>query len=207
MLSSTLTHLKSQYGDGRLNVSHVSLDECLECSPFQGMDLSGRPALAKFVVQLAVLWQFGGTMLDDGVMVIRGDVYRATGDVVEYGDRTISSPVACHAFVYKTMLNAKKYALSDELFTPDIGWTMVHDSATDVEARPVADWVMCRGGVVDDERCYYAEEIADLHDYHCPVVVDEPWSPRFQQTIIQATTTDVVEDEQNDHKRNTTDDE
>lgn len=69
-LSSTLTHLKSKYGDGRLNVSHVSLEECLECSPFQGMDLSGRPALAKFVVQLVALWQFGGTVLDDGVMVI-----------------------------------------------------------------------------------------------------------------------------------------
>jgi len=174
------------------------------------MDLSGRPALAKFVVQLVVLWQFGGTVLDSGVMVIRGDVYRATGDEVEYGDRIISSPVACHAFVYKAMLSAKRCALSGEPFTPDTGRTIVHDSATGMDARPVADWIMCHGGVVVDERCYYAEEIAELQDYHCPIVVDEPWSPKSQEpaqassprlrkTIIQATAIDAVEDEQNDH--------
>ncbi|XP_003247673.1 uncharacterized protein LOC100571398 [Acyrthosiphon pisum] len=179
------------------------------------MDLSGRPAVAKFVVQLVVLWQFGGTVLDDGVMVIRRDVYRATGDAVEYGDRTISSPVACHAFIYKAMLSAKRCALSGEPFTSDTGRTIVHDSATGVDARPVADWVMCRGDVVVDERCYYAEEIAELQDYRCPVAVDEPWSPRFQQTshassprfrktVIQATTTDAVEDVKNDY--NTADD-
>lgn len=199
-LSSTLSDLKATYGDARLNVTHFTLEECLECSPFKGMNLSGHPTLAKFVVQLVVLWQFGGTLLDDGVVVVRGDVYRATGDTVEYGDRAISSPVACHAFVYKVMLSVKKYALSGQPFTPDIGRTIVNDSATGVDARPVADWVMCRGGVAAvDDRCYYAETIAEVHGHRCPVVVGgeetiRASSPKFRKTIIQATATDAAED-------------
>jgi len=208
-LSSTLSDLKATYGDARLNVTHVTLEECLECSPFKGTNLSGRPTLAKFVVQLVVLWQFGGTLLDDGVVVVRGDVYRATGDTVEYGDRAISSPVACHAFVYKAMLSVKKYALSGEPFTSDIGRTIVNNSATGVDARPVADWVMCRGAAVAavDDRCYYAEANAEVHGHRCPVVVGGgPSLPRLKETIrssspakfrkniIQATATDADED-------------
>ncbi|XP_022161138.1 uncharacterized protein LOC111027193 isoform X2 [Myzus persicae] len=205
-MSSTLADLMATYGDARLNVSHVSLEECLECSPFQGMDLSGRQTLAKFVVQLVVLWQFGGTVLDSSVVVVRGGVYRATGDAVQYGDRTISSPVACHAFVYKVMLSAKRYALSGEPFTSDIGWKILNDSATDVDARPLADWVMCHVGVVADDRCYYAEAIAESHGYRCPVVVDEPSLPRIQETT-HVSSTDAVEDDQKEHKRNTAADE
>jgi len=218
-LSSILANLKATYGDARLNVTHLSLGECLECSPFKGMNLSGRPTLAKFVVQLVVLWQFGGTLLDDDVVVVRENVYRATGDTVEYGDRTISSPVACHAFVYKVMLNAKRYALSGEPFTPDIGRTIVNDSVIGVDARPLADWVMCRSGVAAvDDRCYYEKAIF-VHGHRCPVVVGgEPSSPRFEETIhasspkfrktiVQATATDATEDVQHDNKYNTAEDE
>uniref|UniRef100_A0A2S2NWP9 Uncharacterized protein n=1 Tax=Schizaphis graminum TaxID=13262 RepID=A0A2S2NWP9_SCHGA len=183
------------------------------------MDMSGRSALAKFAVQLVVLWQFGGTVLDDGVVVVRGDVYRATSSAVEYGDRTISSPIACHAFVYEAMLSVKKYALGGEPFAPDTGRTILDGTATVVEALSVADWVMCRGGVAVDDHCYYEEATAESIGYRCPVAADEPPSPEFQETIIRATSpkfrkpvdpaikttnTAAAEDGQN---RNTTDDE
>ncbi|XP_060853111.1 uncharacterized protein LOC132930981 [Rhopalosiphum padi] len=216
-LSSTVDDLKTAYGDHRLNVMHVSLEEYLECSPFRGVDMSGRSALAKFAVQLIVLWQFGGTVLDDGVVVVRGDVYRATSSAVEYGDRTISSPIACHAFVYEAMLSVKKYALGGEPFAPDTGRTILDRTATVVDALSVADWVMCRGGVAVDDHCYYEEATAESLGYRCPVAADEPPSPKFQETVRAtsprlrkpvdpATTmnTTAAEDGQN---RNTTDDE
>ncbi|XP_025204548.1 uncharacterized protein LOC112601257 [Melanaphis sacchari] len=188
-LSSTLDDLKAKHGDDLLNVTHVSLEECLDCSPFRGVDVSGRPALAKFVVQLVVLWQFGGTVLDDGVVVVRRGVYRATGAAVEYGDRTvISSPVACHAFVYKAMLSAKRYALGGEPFAPDAGRAILrNETATAVDAAPVADWVVCRDGAVADRRCYYAEPTAESLSDRCPVAVGQPSLPKSPQRTTRVT--------------------
>lgn len=111
-LSSKLADLMKAYGAatdgdvrGRLNVVQVDLDECLEYTPLRGTGHSGEmsPELAALAVQLAVLWQFGGTALDAGAVVVRGEVRRASGAAVAYGDRTVSSPAACHAFVYDMM--------------------------------------------------------------------------------------------------------
>lgn len=109
LLSSLAELQKATYGGDRLNVVHVRLAQCLECSPFRGMDLSNSPGFAMFAVQLVLLWQFGGTVLDTGVVAIRGQVYRASGSAVEYDDRTISSAVACHASVYNAMTCARDH--------------------------------------------------------------------------------------------------
>lgn len=182
-LTSSLTELTIKYGSDRLNVVRVNLEECLECSPYQGMDLSKRPAMAKYIVQLVLLWQFGGTVLDPGVVAVRGDVYRATDTAVLYGDRTMSSPVACHAFVYDMMLCAKNYALDNRTFGPNSARRIVEKAVGRAErsvkeARPVADGTVCRGGGgAVGGRCFYVEPErtaaydADsfVHSF-CPVV-------------------------------------
>lgn len=116
-LSSKLADLSETYGAvaggherGRLNVVHVDLDDCLEYTPLRGVWGSSTemsPETAALAVQLAVLWQFGGTALDAGAVAVRGEVYRASGTAVAYGDRTVSSPAACHAFVYDMMSHAR----------------------------------------------------------------------------------------------------
>lgn len=179
-LSSSLATLDAIHGGDRLNVVHVNLDECLECSPFKDMDLSSRPLLAKFVVQLILLWQFGGTVLDADVVAVRGEVYRASDTAVLYDNRTISSPLACHAFVYETMLCAKSYATHFNVFTPETVQKILDKTVERVErptdARPVADGVVCRDGVIGGH-CYYAEvghvAVADAKFYargFCPAV-------------------------------------
>lgn len=227
-LSSTLDNLVATYGHNRLNVMHLSLEEYLSGSPFQGMDLSSRPNLAKFAVKLVVLWQFGGTVLDDDIMTAaRENVYRPTNNTVEYGDRIISSPVACHAFVYEAMLSARRYALGGEQFAPTTGQTILDETATVVRdgALPLPDWVMCS----NDRKlnnghpcCYVVGATAEFLD--CPIVVDkQSLSPKLQETarvmsprlarfrkpgVSRLATSTVnasaVADDQN---RNTTDDE
>lgn len=224
-LSSTLDGLIATYGHDRLNVTHLSLEEYLGGSPFQGVDLSSRPDLAKFAVQLVVLWQFGGTVLDGGVSAARGYVYRATSKAVEYGDRIISSPVACHAFVYEAMLSAKRYALGGEPFAPDTVQTILDGTATVVRdgALPLPDWVMCRNYQMlmdGDPCCYVADATDEFLGDRCPVVVDEPssspkfqetarvTSPRFRKPVSRlATTTVNASAAADDQNRNTTDDE
>lgn len=179
-LSSSLATLAAMHGGDRLNVVHVNLDECLECSPFKDTDLSNRPLLAKFVVQLILLWQFGGTVLNADVVAVRGEMYRASDTAVLYDNRTISSPLACHAFVYETMLCAKSYATHFNVFGPETVQKILDKTVERVgrhmDARPLADGVVCRDGVVGG-RCYYAEvghvAAADAKFYargFCPAV-------------------------------------
>jgi len=224
-LSSTLDDLVATYGHNRLNVTHLSLEESLSGSPFQGVDLSSYPNLAKFAVKLVVLWQFGGTVLDGGMTAAREYVYRPTRKTVEYGDQIISSPVACHAFVYEAMLSAKRYALSSERFTSGTDQTILDGTATVVRdgALPLPDWVMC-----SDYRmlknghpcCYVVGATAEFLDDRCPIVVDEPslspklqetarvMSPRFRKPVSRlATTTVNASAAADDQNRNTTDDE
>lgn len=177
----------------RLNVIHITLEECLKGSPFQGLDLSKHPALATFAVRLVLLWQFGGTVLDDNVVMIGGeDVYRASETAVEYGDKMMSAPFACHASVYDAMLNAKQsysvYARRSNAIidsrTSDQGIYRTIKKNTvertrrarrDDEFRPVADGIVCRD--VINDRCHYLEVdhvTSDnsyyVHDYVCPIV-------------------------------------
>jgi len=172
---SILVDLTAKYGNHRLNVLHVNLDDLLEFSPFQCMGLNRRPAFAKFAVQLVLLWQFGGTVLDADVVAIRGVVYRATDTAVEYDAWTVSSPATCHPFVYDAMVCAKSYALLYRPFTPDTS-LKIFDKAVEWSGRGAGDVrcmddsVVCRDGVVGGH-CYYVERAAVkfVHRY-CPAV-------------------------------------
>ncbi|XP_060852264.1 uncharacterized protein LOC132930411 [Rhopalosiphum padi] len=174
-LLSSLVDLTAKYGNHRLNVLHVNLDDLLEFSPFQCMGLNRRPALAKFAVQLVLLWQFGGTVLDGDVVAIRGSVYRATDTAVEYGDWTVSSPYTCHPFVYDAMVCTKSYALLYRPFMADTS-VKIFDKAVEWSGRGVSDVrqinenVICRDGLVGGH-CYYVEraDVDFIHRY-CPVV-------------------------------------
>lgn len=161
LLSSLAELQKAKHVGDRLNVVHVRLEQCLECSPFRGMDLSNRSGFAVFAVQLALLWEFGGTVLDTGVVAVRGQVYRAPGPAVEYDDWTISSPVACHAFVYDAMTYARDHGLRHgESFTPDAALKIMNMTAA------------ARTG---HARCYYAIAVDDdpnLNDF-CPDVLKQ----------------------------------
>jgi len=174
-LLSSLVDLTAKYGNHRLNVLHVNLDDLLEYSPFQCMGLNRRPALAKFAVQLVLLWQFGGTVLDGDMVAIRGSVYRATDTAVEYGDRTVSSPATCHPFVYDAMVCTKSYALLYRPFMADTS-VKIFDKAVEWSGRGVSDVrrvndnVICRDGLANGQ-CYYIEkaDIDFIHRY-CPTV-------------------------------------
>lgn len=113
-LTSSLTDLTIKYGSDRLNIVDVNLEDCLECTPYQGMNLSKSPSMAIYVVQLVLLWQFGGTVLDPSVVAVH-EVYGMSDTAVVYSERTVSSPVACHAFIYDMILCARKYALTQSL--------------------------------------------------------------------------------------------
>ncbi|XP_022179327.1 uncharacterized protein LOC111039959 [Myzus persicae] len=174
-LLASLVDLTAKYGNHRLNVMHVNLDDVLEFSPFQGMGLNKRPAVAKFSVELVLLWQFGGTVLDGDIVAIRGSVYRATDTAVEYGDLTVSSPVTCHPFVYDAMLCTKSYALLFRPFMMDTS-LKIFDKAVEWsgrgvgDVRRVGDSIVCRDGAVSGN-CYYLQraEIEFIHRY-CPAV-------------------------------------
>ncbi|XP_027836698.2 uncharacterized protein LOC114119372 [Aphis gossypii] len=174
-LLSSLVDLTAKYGNHRLNVLHVNLDDLLEYSPFQCMGLNKRPALAKFAVQLVLLWQFGGTVLDGDMVAIRGSVYRATDTAVEYGDRTVSSPATCHPFVYDAMVCTKSYASLYRPFMADTS-VKIFDKAVEWsgrgfnDVRRVNDNVLCRDGLANGQ-CYYIEK-ADVDFVHryCPTV-------------------------------------
>jgi len=154
---------------------HVNLDDMLEFSPFQSMGLNKRPALAKFTVELVLLWQFGGTVLDGDMVAIRGSVYRATDTAVEYGDLTVSSPATCHPFVYDAMVCTKSYALLYRPFMADTS-LKIFDKAVEwsgrgfSDVRRVGDSVVCRDGVVGG-RCHYVQraDVDFIHRY-CPTV-------------------------------------
>lgn len=223
--STTLDDLVAIYGHDRLNVTHLSLEEYLSGSPFQGVDLSSRPGLAEFAVKLVVLWQFGGTVLDGGMTAAREYVYRATSKAVEYGDQIISSPVACHAFVYEAMLSAKRYALSGEQFEPGTVQTILDGTATVVRdgALPLPNWVMCNNYQTlknGHPCCYVVDETAEFLGDRCPIVVDEPsllpkfqeiariMSPRFRKPVSRLDRITVnASAAASDQNRNTTDDE
>ncbi|XP_050424412.1 uncharacterized protein LOC126835701 [Adelges cooleyi] len=179
-LLASLEGLSATYGN-RLNVVNVDLEECLDCSPFRGLNLDGRTALAKFVVELVLLWQFGGTVLDAGVVAVHGHVYRASGTAVEYDHQEISSPIACHDFIYNAMLCTKDFIIDAKkpFGTKSGRWIMdktvkVFRYATK-DVRPLNERVVCKNGVVTDY-CYYVE--ADHVEYYdtsyvhsfCPVV-------------------------------------
>lgn len=224
-LSSTLDNLVATYGHGRLNVTYLSLEEYLSGSPFKGVDLSSRPGLAEFAVQLVILWQFGGTVLDGGMTAAREYVYRATTKAVEYGDRIISSPVACHVFVYEAMLSAKRFALGGERFMAGTVQTILDGTATVVRdgALPLPDWVVCpnyRIMMNGHLCCYVAGVTPDFLGDRCPIVIDEPslspkfqetarvTSPRFRKPVSRlATTTVNASASADDQNRNTTNDE
>lgn len=189
-----LTELALKYGSDRLNVVNIKLEECLECSPYQGMDLSKRPAMAKYVVQLVLLWQFGGTILDPSVVAVHGEIYRASDTAVVYSNYTISSPEACHAFIYDMMLCAKNYALKNWIFKPKTAQIIVKKTVEYTEripgrhneARPVANGVVCRDGGMIGGHCYYVEAdrmaAYDVNSYvmnnFCPIIRQSsfPWS-------------------------------
>jgi len=168
-LLASLVDLTAKYGNQRLNVMHVNLDDVLEFSPFQNMGLNKRPAFAQLAVELVLLWQFGGTVLDGDMVVIQGSVYRATDTAVEYGNLTVSSPVTCHPFVYDAMLCTKSYAL---LYRPFVADTKlkIFDKAVEWSGRGVGDVrrvddsVVCRDGVISDH-CYYVQR-ADVDFIH-----------------------------------------
>lgn len=156
----------SKFVSDRLNVIYITLEECLKGSPFQGVDLRKHPLLAEFAVQLVLLWQFGGTVLDNNMIAIREKAYRTSGTAVEYGDRMISSPFACHAFIYDAMLNAKNlysmYLKKHGMFNQEIGRKIKANTVERTrrvgrgnECRPVADGIVCRS--VTNDRCYYLE--------------------------------------------------
>lgn len=182
MLES-LDYLTATYGGDRLKVERIDLDECLENTPFRGMDLSGRPTFATFAVQLALLWQFGGTVLDGG-LVVRGDrMYPSSRTAVEYGYGTISSPVACNAFMYDVMLYAKERAYEGGPdFDTERGRNLVQRTVestgragSDTEVRRLVDKVVCKGGGAVDAGCYFVkvdDAAAFGHRSYCPVVSD-----------------------------------
>lgn len=194
-----LFELNEAYGVDRLNVVHAGLNECLDSSPLDdGVDVSHRPGLAVFAVQLAVLWQFGGTVLDAGVVTVRDRVYRAdSGAAVEYGNRTASAPAACNAFVYDAMLCARDYAKHPERQSRPFGPETVENvwRATVVQtgrvgrndqARPVPPWIVCRG--VSDGPCYYVETDRgvsgdDAYDGFCPVAVSRVSSTPVRRPV------------------------
>lgn len=162
-LSESLNKLTETYS--QLNVVRVALDECLENSPFRGTDLSKRPGLARFVVQLMALWQFGGTVLDSSVTAVRDRVYRAGGTAVEYSARTFSAPVACHAFVFDAIMCAKSYAAHPERqhspFDLNTVWHVWNSTVEETgragrrdQVRPVPWGTVCHGNSVPDY-CYY----------------------------------------------------
>lgn len=161
-----MDELIESYGAERLRVVHVTLEECLEYSPFRGMDLSGQPTMAVYAVQQVVLWQFGGTAINADALAVRGEVYRARGPVTEYGDKTISAPNACHAYVYDLMVNTRDYfrsklpldAAARRMIASKTSWRHIKRADRD-NGRPVSDAVTCRGddSVVDGDRCYYAD--------------------------------------------------
>lgn len=194
-LTARLDRLTEAFGVGRLNVVRVTLDECLEKSPFRGMDLSKRPGLARFVVQLTVLWQFGGTVLDASVTTVGDRVYRASGTAVEYGVRTFSAPAACHAFVFDAMLCAKSYAAHPERqrspFGPFTVWRVWNATVDQTrragrsdQARPVPRGTVCRGDPVPDG-CYYMEsEFAN--DGKTTAIVGSPQPQRDYCPIMSA---------------------
>lgn len=151
--------------------------------------MSKHPVLAEFAVQLVLLWQFGGTVLDNNMVAIRGEVYRTPGTAVEYGDRMMSSPFACHTFIYDAMLNAKnlyatypkKYGMSTGTFNQEIGRKIksitverTRRASRDNECRPVADGIVCHS--VTNNGCYYldvdlvtSEKNNYVHDL-CPII-------------------------------------
>lgn len=203
----------STFVGDRLNVIHITLEECLKGSPFQGIDLSKHPVLAEFAVQLVLLWQFGGTVLDNNMVAIRGEVYRTSGTAVEYGDRMISSPFACHTFVYDAMLNVKnlysmypkKYGTNTGMFNQEIGRKIksitverTRRAGHGDECRPVADGIVCHSAVTNN-RCYYLE--VDLvtsdknnfvHDL-CPIVSKASF-PDTQKTTNAASQNNRTDD-------------
>lgn len=169
-----------------MNVVYITLEECLKGSPFHGINLSNRPTLAKFAVQLVLLWQFGGTVLENNMVVARKKVYRASGSAVEYSDSMMSSPYACHEFVYSAMLNAKNFAMN--VFTKEyalnfgmfIRETVVNTvkrdgrSGRENKYRPVADGIVCRTDVTNNG-CYYLEVdlVTSTNNFgqdQCPII-------------------------------------
>jgi len=174
-LLSSLVDLTAKYGIHRLNVMHVNLEDMLEFSPFQCMGLNKRPALAKFAVELVLLWQFGGTVLEGNMVAIRGSVYRANDTAVEYNDLTVSSPATCHPFVYDAMVCTKSYALLYRPFMADTS-LKIFDKAVEWsgrgngDVRRVGASVVCRDGAVGGH-CYYVQRAdVDLIHRYCPTV-------------------------------------
>jgi hypothetical protein len=94
-------------------------------------------------------------------MAIRGQVYRAPGPAVEYDDRTISSPVACHAFVYDAMICAQDHRLRHgKSFAPDAAVKIMNMTAASQTGRA---------------RFYYARAVDDdlyLNGF-CPNVLQQ----------------------------------
>lgn len=175
-LSTGLSKLMAKYGADRLKVVQIELEACLACSPFRDelQNLKRQFEMAKFAVQLTVLWQFGGTVLDSSVVVVRNHVYRANGTAVEYGNRTVSVPAACHTFVFDVMM----YAMSSKWqqlrpFGPEIMWNLMEQTehmGHNNKAQPMPHWVVSRGTV--DDSCYYIEMGndggTDLYHNFCP---------------------------------------
>ncbi|VVC28657.1 Hypothetical protein CINCED_3A001813 [Cinara cedri] len=192
-LTSSLAELTIKYGSDRLNVVDINLEECLECTPYQGMDLSKRPSMAIYVVQLVLLWQFGGTVLNPSVMAVHGEVYRMSDTAVTYSERTVSSPVACHAFIYDMILCARKYALYNDTYGLITARKMVESTVEciserivdhhDKEVRTVANEVVYNNSVIGSH-CYYldvdlvrATYNANSYVYSfCPVVSQKTFS-------------------------------
>lgn len=200
----------------QLNVIHITLEECLQDSPFRGLDFSKYPALAKFAVQLVLLWQFGGTVLDNSMVVAHLEIYRASGAEVEYGDKMIISPFACHASVYNTMLTAKKmysmytktYAMNSERSNEEI-YRLIETNTieqtrqagrSNVGGRSVADGIECRRET--NNRCHYL--LVDLvtsdnnyyvRDYICPIISKASF-PDINITTIAASQIDYQTDDQ-----------
>ncbi|XP_050529896.1 uncharacterized protein LOC126899252 [Daktulosphaira vitifoliae] len=184
-LSESLEILSAGYGN-RLNVHNVSLEECLECSPFREENVR-RPDMAKFMVELVLLWQFGGTILDPGVVTVQRNIRRVSRGAVEFDDHVIRSPTACHGFVYSAMLCAKSFALSaaDQPFERKTRRRIL-DKTVEVyrysarDARPLEEGVVCKNGVVANFCCYVeADRIADyeksyVHGF-CPATGDIPF--------------------------------
>ncbi|XP_050524274.1 uncharacterized protein LOC126895957 isoform X2 [Daktulosphaira vitifoliae] len=179
-LSASLEKLATAYGE-KLNIFNIDLDECLEYSPLTGLNLSKQPKLAKFAVELMLLWHYGGTVLDDGMVAVRGEIYRASGTAVEYGNREISSPVACHAFIFNVMLCIKDFILHDKIpFNLGMGKRVIEKTIqvfqhTNKDALSLNEQIVCKNGLVNNN-CYYMETLGDrlyAHEF-CPITSNTP---------------------------------
>lgn len=101
LLLASLVDLTAKYGNQRLNVMYVNLDDVLEFSPFQNMGLNKRPAVAKLAVELVLLWQFGGTVRHGGDSKVRVPCVRHGCRV-----RRLDRQLTCHLSPVRLRRNA-----------------------------------------------------------------------------------------------------